>query len=70
MFSTPPRKREHVPARHDCYPNKKEKKLQRSFFIFFKEECSFFSKEKKSIFDHPTLASVWFWPSNSKTEYL
>ena len=25
---------------------------------------------KKSIFDHPTLASVWFWSSNSKTGYL
>ena len=25
---------------------------------------------KKSIFDHPILASVWFWLSNSKTEYL
>ena len=25
---------------------------------------------KKSIFDHSTLASVWFWPSNSKTGYL
>jgi len=43
MFSTPPRKREHVPARHDCYPNKKEKKLQRSFF---KEERSFFLRKK------------------------
>ena len=25
---------------------------------------------KKSIFDHPTFVSVWFWPSNSKTGYL
>ena len=24
----------------------------------------------KSIFDHPTLASVWFWSLNSKTGYL
>ena len=24
----------------------------------------------KSIFGHPTLASVWFWPLNSKTGYL
>ena len=23
----------------------------------------------KSIFGHPTLVSVWFWPSNSKTGY-
>jgi hypothetical protein len=28
------------------------------FFIFF---------WKNSIFDHPTIVSVWFWPSNSKT---
>jgi hypothetical protein len=27
-------------------------------------------KWKKFIFDHPTLAKVWFWPSNSKTGYL
>jgi len=46
MFSTPPRKREHVPARHDCYPNKKEKKLQRSFFIFLKKNVLFFKKKK------------------------
>jgi hypothetical protein len=26
--------------------------------------------KKKSIFDHPTLAKVWFWPSNSKIGYL
>ena len=25
---------------------------------------------KKSIFDHPTIARVWFWPLNSKTGYL
>jgi hypothetical protein len=25
---------------------------------------------EKSIFDHPTFASVWFWPSNFKTGYL
>ena len=24
----------------------------------------------KSIFSHPTLASIWLWPSNSKTGYL
>jgi hypothetical protein len=27
-------------------------------------------KKEKSIFEHPTIASVWFWPSNSKTGYL
>ena len=27
-------------------------------------------KRKKSIFNHPILTSVWFWPSNSKTGYL
>ena len=27
-------------------------------------------KEKKFIFDHPILAWVWFWPSNSKPGYL
>jgi hypothetical protein len=25
---------------------------------------------KKFIFDHPTFASVWFWPSNFKIGYL
>jgi hypothetical protein len=28
------------------------------------------NRRKKSIFDHPTFASVLFWPSNFKTGYL
>jgi hypothetical protein len=28
------------------------------------------SKLEKVIFDHSTLAKVWFWSSNSKTGYL
>jgi hypothetical protein len=28
------------------------------------------NKRKKFIFDHPILASVWFWPSNFKTGYF
>jgi hypothetical protein len=27
-------------------------------------------EKEKSIFDHPTIVSVWFWPSNSKIGYL
>ena len=32
--------------------------------------CHIIILRVKSIFGHSTLASVWFWPSNSKTVYL
>jgi len=32
--------------------------------------CEYIIFWVKSIFGHPTLASVWFWPLNSKTGYL
>jgi hypothetical protein len=35
--------------------------LKSSLCVFFKE---------KVHFDHPTLAKVWFWPSNSKIDYF
>ena len=39
-------------------------------YIIRWREYQIFRNKKKSIFDHPTLASVWFWPSNFKTGYL
>jgi hypothetical protein len=48
----------------------------RPFFVFLDLEAESYMLQihylikEKSIFDNPTIASVWFWPSNFKTGYL
>ena len=40
------------------------------YIIYHQKNRSILENRVKFIFDHPTLASVWFWSLNSKTGYL